>query len=754
MPKSVDQLLKELTLEEKASLCSGQDFWTTKAVERLGIPSWMMTDGPHGLRKAKPNGSGFLDAVPSTCFPSGAGLASTWNRELVEEVGAALGRESKAEQVGVILGPGANIKRSPLCGRNFEYFSEDPYLAGQIAKHHICGVQSQGVGASLKHFAVNNQEKLRMTIDAIVDERTLREIYLPAFETAVKEARPWTVMTSYNRVNGTYASESPWLQTQVLKGEWGFQGTTVTDWGGTNDRVAGLKAGQDLEMPGNGGLNDASIVRAVKKGTLSVTDLDRAVRRVLELTAKVVASLDPKASTDSAAHHALARKVATESMVLLKNEGRLLPLAGRKSVAFLGAFAAKPRYQGGGSSHIVPTRLDDAVAEGKKVAPGTQITFGEGYSLTSEAPDVGLLAEASVLARAAEVAVVFVGLTDSFESEGFDRTHLGIPESHVALLEEVLKVQKNVVVVLSNGSPIEMPWLGRVPAVLEGYLGGQAWGGAVVDLLFGKANPSGKLAETFPGRLEDTPAFLNFPGDGKGVEYREGIFVGYRHYDAVHLRPLFAFGHGLSYTTFDYGKLSLDKTTLSDTHSLTVQVAVTNSGPVSGAEVVQLYVAPRRPSVLRPVRELKAFGKVFLAPGETKTVSLTLDRRAFAFWSAEAHAWTVDSGPFDIVVGSSSRDLRQSATVEVTSSQKLPRVWDQNACLVDLKSHPVGKEFYEATLPQILGMFGSVEPDDPAALMMEAMMSEMPLRNLVRMGNGQLTEAQLDDLLRRLNATS
>lgn len=750
MARTVEQLLKELTLEEKAGLCSGLDFWNTKAVERLGIPSWMMTDGPHGLRKAKPDGTGFMDAVPATCFPSGAGLASTWNPALIEEVGKALGRESKAEQVGVILGPGVNIKRSPLCGRNFEYFSEDPHLAGQIAKHHILGVQSQGVGASLKHFAVNNQEKQRMTINAVVDERTLREIYLPAFETAVKEAQPWTVMSSYNRINGTYAAENRKLLTEILKEEWGHTGLTVTDWGGNNDRVAGIRAGQDLEMPGNGGLTDASIVAAVKAGTLSMDDLDRAVRRNLALTLRVVENRDPKASFDVNAHHALARRVATESMVLLKNDRKLLPLQPKKSVAFLGAFAQKPRYQGGGSSHMNPTRIDDAVTEARKLLPGVEVTFAEGYSIEDEKVDAKLIGAARALAEKAEAAVVFIGMTDNFESEGFDRTHLGIPANHTALLEEVLKVQKNVVVVLSNGSPIAMSWVDKVPAILEGYLGGQAWGGAVVDLLFGKANPSGKLAETFPVRLEDNPSYLNFPGDRRQVEYREGIFVGYRHYDAAHVTPLFPFGHGLSYTSFSYGVPSLPAS-ITEGQPLTVKVAVTNTGTVAGAEVVQLYVGDRQASVLRPVRELKAFSKVALAPGETKTVTLTLDRRAFAFWSVEAHAWIVESGEFDLWVGSSSRDLRQNAVVTVTATSEIPRVWDQNATLADLKLHPAGKAFAEAARAGFLNMFGAIEPGSAGALMMENMINEMPLRNLVRMGGGQFPEAQLNDLLAKLN---
>jgi len=751
MAKTVDQLLKELTLEEKASLCSGKDFWTTKAVERLGIPSWMMTDGPHGLRKQNSGSdAGVLGSVPATCFPSGVGLASSWNRDLIEEMGRALGKEAKANRVGVVLGPAVNIKRSPLCGRNFEYLSEDPLLAGEMAKHHILGVQSQGVGASIKHFAANNQEKLRMTIDAIVDERTLREIYLAAFETAVKGAQPWTVMCSYNRINGTYAAENRWLLTQVLKEEWGLEGIVVTDWGANNNRVAGIQAGQDLEMPGNG-VTDADIVKAVKSGSLSETDLDKAVRRLLSLTLKVAENMDPQASYDADTHHALARKIASEGMVLLKNEGNLLPLKAKK-VAFLGAFAQTPRYQGGGSSHITPTRIDEALAEARRLAPaGMEITFAEGYSPKKDLADASLLATARATAQAAEMAVVFIGLTDPFESEGFDRTHLGIPASHTALLEEVLAVQKNVVVVLSNGSPIEMPWIDRVPAVLEGYLGGQAWGGAVADLLLGKVAPSGKLAETFPVRIEDNSAFLNFPGDPKKVEYREGIFVGYRHHDAAHVAPLFPFGHGLSYTTFTYGNLTTDKKSLTDHQTLTVKIDVTNSGKVAGAEVVQLYVGDRHASVLRPVRELKAFAKVFLTPGQTKSVTLTLDKRAFAFWSVEAQSWVVETGDFELALGSSSRDLRAFTDVEVRSTAPDHTRYDQNTTMGTLVNHPVGGFFVKAVMKQLESSFGSYEPGSAEEKMMQTMVAEMPLRNLVRFSGGRMPPMVLDLLIGVLN---
>ncbi len=734
MNERIETLLKELTLEEKASLCSGKDFWNTKAVERLGLPSWTMTDGPHGLRKQIGGGVGLTNSVPATCFPSGVGLASTWNRDLVEEVGRALGRESKASQVGVILGPAVNIKRSPLCGRNFEYFSEDPFVAGEIAKHHIRGVQSEGVGTSLKHFAVNNQEKLRMTIDARVDERTLREIYLPAFETAVVGAQPWTVMCSYNRINGTYAAENHWLLTEVLKKEWGHKGLVVTDWGACNDRVEGIRAGQDFEMPGNGGLTDADLVGAVKSGQLTIGELDNAVRRILDLTLKVMGNLDTSAVFDVDAHHSLARRVATESMVLLKNDG-VLPLSGGR-VAFIGAFARHPRYQGGGSSHIIPTRIDDALEEAKRCAsPGTQFTYASGYALRGGAVDKALQEDAVRTAKAAEVAVVFLGLTDELESEGFDRSHLSIPASHTALLDAILAVQKNVVVVLSNGSPIEMPWLDRVPAVLEGYLGGQAWGGAVSDLLFGLANPSGKLTETFPRRLEDTPSFLNFPGDGTQVEYREGVFVGYRYHDTAHVDPLFPFGHGLSYTQFDYGSLRVE-TLGSGTAQIVARVTVTNVGKTAGSEVVQLYVEDVKASVLRPVRELKGFEKIFLQPGQTKTVEFELGPRAFSWWSVKEHRWVVESGEFELVAGSSSRDLRARTRIHITSPQPLKINYTENSTVSSLEDHPEVGSLVRVLMKKLLPAFGIYEEGSAEDLMMRSMLRELPLRNLARMSQG------------------
>jgi len=752
----VKKTIAAMTLEEKASLCSGQDFWMSKAVERLGIRAYMLTDGPHGLRKQSTSGEsvGLHESVPATCFPSGAGLAASWNRGLLEEVGTALGRESRAEDVGVILGPAVNIKRSPLCGRNFEYLSEDPYLAGELAKHHVRGVQSQGVGASVKHFAANNQEKNRMAVDARVDERTLRELYLPAVERTDKESQPWTVMCAYNRINGTYCAQHRWLLTQVLKEEWGHTGLVVSDWGAVDDRVESLRAGMELEMPGNGGLTDRVIVEAVRAGKLDEGILDAALERILGLYARIEAGRRPGGGFEQDAHHALARRVAAESLVLLKNEGGLLPLAPTGKIAFLGAFAAQPRYQGGGSSHIKPTRIDTALEEARKLlhgkAPGGVVTYAPGYDLLTSALDAARIGEAVALARQAEVAVVFIGLTDVYESEGFDRTHLGIPPGHVALVEAVVAAQPRTVVVLQNGSPIEMPWLARVPAVLEGYLGGQAGGGATVDVLFGEVNPSGKLPETFPARLQDNPSYLNFPGDVDRVEYREGLFVGYRHYDSAEVAPLFPFGFGLSYTTFAYSAVTVDRPRITDAETVEVRVKVKNSGRRGGQEVVQLYVKDDAATVVRPLKELRGFEKVSLAPGEEKEVRFTLGKRAFAFWDDRLHDWRVEPGTFTLLVGASSRDLRGEAKVTVTPAAPAPRRYDQNTLFADVLAHPVLGPPTAALERVFLKKLGDYPPGSAEAVMAEAVVREMPLRNVVRMGKA-MTEAQLALLLEVLN---
>ncbi|AFH60784.1 beta-glucosidase [Paenibacillus caseinilyticus] len=755
MQRDIQELISQMTLEEKAGMCSGLDFWHLKGVERLGIPSVMVTDGPHGLRKQKASADhlGLFDSVPATCFPSAAGLACSWDRELIRRVGVALGEECQAENVAVLLGPGANIKRSPLCGRNFEYFSEDPYLSSEMAASHIAGVQSQGVGTSLKHFAVNNQEHRRMSVDAVVDERTLREIYLASFEGAVKQSQPWTVMSSYNRVNGTYASENEFLLTDILKNEWGHEGFVVSDWGAVDERADALAAGLELEMPASGGVGERKVVEAVQSGRLSMEALDRAVERLLTIIFRAVDHRKPGAAYDPAEHHRLAREVARESMVLLKNERSLLPLSKGSHLAVIGAFADKPRYQGGGSSHIVPTQLDQPVEEIRKLADASAVvTYAQGYRLESDTADEALTEEAKRAASAADTAVIFAGLPDRYESEGYDRTHLSLPANQIRLIEEVAAVQPKVVVVLLNGSPVEMPWIGSAQAVLEGYLGGQAVGGAVADLLYGEANPCGKLAETFPEQLSDNPSYLFFPGEGDRVEYREGIFVGYRYYDTKNVKPLFPFGYGLSYTTFEYTSLTLDKKRIQDTESVTVRVTVKNTGAAAGKEIVQLYVKDAESTVIRPAKELKGFAKVFLQPGEERTVSFVLDKRAFAYYNVDLKDWHVETGEFHILAGSSSQHIVLQDSVVVESTAALRKTYTRNTTLGDLLQDTAAREKAQGLLQAFQEASGfAAGPEDDHADMMAAMMKYMPLRALVGFSQGALTEQALEDLLKELN---
>ncbi|MBU5347272.1 beta-glucosidase family protein [Paenibacillus lautus] len=750
--RDLKALISQMTLEEKASLCSGLDNWHTKGVERLGIPSVMVTDGPHGLRKQRASSDhlGLFDSVPATCFPSAAGVASSWNRDLIYRMGEALGRECQAENVAVLLGPGANIKRSPLCGRNFEYFSEDPYLSTEMATHHIQGVQSQGVGTSLKHFAANNQEHRRMTSDSVVDERTLREIYLASFEGAVKQGQPWTVMCAYNKVNGEFASENETLLTDILKNEWGHEGFVISDWGAVNERAKALAAGMELEMPTSHGEGDAKIVEAVRNGQLPEAKLDAAIERLLTVIFRAVDQRKPETAFDQAEHHLLAREVAQESMVLLKNEGGMLPLARSGRIAVIGALAREPRYQGSGSSKIRPTRLDDILEEMEASAGDAKIHYAPGYNLNEEDSDQQLLQEALALASESSVAVVFAGLPNRYESEGFDRKHLRIPPNQIALIEAIAKVQPNLVVVLSNGAPVEMPWLGEAKAVLEAYLGGQALGGATADILFGDANPSGKLAETFPVKLSDNPSYLFFPGEGDRVEYREGLFVGYRYYDSKKLAPLFPFGHGLSYTTFEYSNLTVDKKRLKDTEKLIVSVNVKNTGARPGKEIVQLYVHDMESSVIRPEQELKSFDKVELAPGEAKTVTFELDHRSFAYYDVELKDWVVESGEFEIRIGKSSRNIVLTEIVEVQSTTVREIVFHRNSTVSDLKMTVKGAAFVEDFIGKL--PFASAIEDSSHAEMFRAFLDAMPLRSLLSFSGGKTTEKQLSDLIDFLNS--
>lgn len=750
MERNVKEIVSQMTLEEKAGMCSGKDFWHLKSVERLGIPEVMVSDGPHGLRKQAENADhlGINESIKAVCFPTACATACSFDRDLLEEMGSALGKECQAENVSVLLGPAVNIKRSPLCGRNFEYFSEDPYLAGQMAKAHIQGVQKEGVGTSIKHFAANNQEYHRMSASSEVDERTLREIYLAAFETPIKEAKPKTVMCSYNQINGVFASEDPWLLDEVLRKEWGYEGYVMSDWGAVNERVPGLKAGLELEMPASGGETDRQIVEAVKNGTLKEEILDRAVERILNVIFDYV---DHKKDEvfDMEKDHALAEKVETESMVLLKNDG-ILPLKKGSRVAFIGVFAKNPRYQGGGSSHINSFRVTGALEAAEGMA---DITYAEGYGLEKDEIDEALVKEAVKAAKEAEVAVIFAGLPDAFESEGYDRVHMKMPNCQNHLIHEVCNVQPNVVVVLHNGSPVEMPWADEVKGILEAYLGGQAVGAAEAKILFGDANPCGKLAETIPYKLSDNPSYLNFPGDGETVEYKEGVFVGYRYYDKKEMSVRYPFGYGLSYTEFAYSNLKLDKKSMKDTDTLTVSVDVTNTGSREGKEIVQLYVADLTGSANRPVRELKNFVKVSLAPGETKTVQMELNKRSFAWYNVKLHDWYAASGIYEIQIGKSSREIVLSDTVEVTTDVTVPVEIHKNTTVGQLMRDPKAAAFVQETMGEMmktLGGGGEASAEAISPEMIQGMLESMPLRGLRSFAG--LSEEGLNQLVEKLRS--
>lgn len=760
MTRNIKEIISQMTVEEKASLCSGLNMWQTKAVERLGIPSIVMTDGPHGLRKQGNPGDMSSKTVPATCFPSGAGLASSWDRQLIEEVGKALGEECQAEDVQIILGPAVNIKRSPLCGRNFEYFSEDPFLSSELGTHHVLGVQGQGVGTSVKHFAANNQETLRNSINTIVDERTLNEIYLRSFEGPILQGDAWTVMCAYNLVNGEFCSENSYLLNDVLKERWNHDGLVMTDWGAINERVKGLKAGLELEMPFVGPEHDQMIVDAVKSGELDEAVLDKAVERLLTVIFKTYDHKKEGFTYDKEAHHELARRTAAECMVLLKNDDNILPLNPKQSIAVIGAFAANPRYQGGGSSHIVPTRLDASLSAITSMAEG-DVAFAQGYSLTEDTIDEAMIAEAVALAAGKDAAVIFAGLPDSFESEGLDRTHLDMPASQCRLIERVSAVQPNTVVVLSNGSPITMPWIADVKAVLEGYLGGQATGSAAADVLYGRVNPSGKLAETFPASLEQTPSYLNFPGGKNEVFYGEGLFVGYRYYEAKKEQPLFPFGYGLSYTTFAYENIHVDRQHMKDTDTATVTITVRNTGKRAGKEIVQLYVKAIDSTVVRPVKELKGFAKVSLEAGEKTTVSFTLDKRSFAYFNTEIHDWFAETGSYEILVGPSSAETPLTATVNVVSTAIPFKKVTRNTKFFELLAIPETAEFAEKamndsmeSIKQMGAMFAESMDDSGIAQLFEAVVKWKKydgLRSMAgMMGNG-MTGANLEQIIDELN---
>lgn len=745
----IQRIISEMTLEEKTALLSGKDFWHLKGVERLGIPEIMVTDGPHGLRKQAGTSDhlGLNASVPATAFPTAAATACSFDRELIYEMGEALGEMCQQEDVAVILGPGTNIKRSPLCGRNFEYFSEDPYLAGEMAAALILGVQSKNVGTSVKHFAMNNQETRRMSVSVLADERTKREIYLAPFETAIKKGKPWTVMCSYNKIGGVYSSENRWLLNDLLRGEWGFEGMTMTDWGACNDHIEGVRAGMDLAMPSLGDSADKQLADAVRDGVLDEKYVNEAVERVLNVIQKFTENRKKDPDFFLGAQHHQARKIARESAVLLKNDG-VLPLKSKGKIAFIGAFAETPRYQGGGSSHINASEITSALQAVRSVA---KVEYAKGYSIDTDQANPELQAEAVALAKKADVAVLFVGLTDAYESEGYDRSHMRMPENQNALIDAVCAVNDRVVVVLHNGSPVEMPWADKVGGILEMYLGGQAVGGATVDLLFGAVSPSGKLAETFPMHLEDNPSYLNFPGNGDQVEYREGIYVGYRWYDTRKMSVRWAFGHGLSYTQFEYSNLRVNKEKIAQGEGVHVAIDVKNVGHMGAKEVVQLYVHSAHNGAARPEQELKGFEKVYIAPGKTETVEFELNPRAFAYYESAIRDWYVEGGAYEIRIGASSRDIRAAKTIEIEAGKPIPVRVTMDTTFGDLIKIPGSQPILQPVMGGMMAQFGGVPEDDSMSGMMDAMVGFMPLHALKSFGGGQVSDKMLEELIAALN---
>ena len=775
--KKVKEILAEMTIEEKAALCSGLDFWHTKPNDRLKLPSVMMTDGPHGMRKEDDTDKsvGMKRSIPATCFPPAVTCASTWNVDLLGEMGAHIAEEAREQQVVTVLGPGTNIKRSPKGGRNFEYYSEDPYLAGRLAASYIDGVQKKGIGTSLKHYAVNSQEYLRMSISEVVDERTLREIYLPAFEYAVQKAQPATVMCSYNRINGTYASENKYLLTDILRDEWGFKGIVVSDWGATSDRVKGIEAGLDLEMPSSFGYNDKKIAEAVKNGTLPEEALDKVAARMLHYILKYSREVTPDYRYDYEESHRLARKIAGEGTVLLKNDGGILPLAKGEKVAIVGALAKESRYQGAGSSLIVPkhlVHLPEVLAQA-----GQPYDYADGYTFKGDGFDQTLIDEAVAVARQNDKVVIFAGLTANYESEGFDRENLDIPAGHTALIEAVKAANPNVVVVLVGGAPVLLPWADQVPAIVNAYLAGEAAGEVYYDVLWGDVNPSGKLAETYP-MADEGLSDRYFKQGPRTVEHREGLYVGYRYYDSAKKAVRFPFGHGLSYTTFAYSDLKVSALTATEDEGVDVSFTVTNTGKRAGAEVVQLYVGDVESSAYRPEKELKGFAKVFLQAGESQTVTLHLDKRSFAYYNVEARDWTVESGQFVLSVGASSRDIRLTQTVTIVGREgvkhadrraDLPAYYDVSATteipdaqyeallgfaipantplkkgefdmcstVRDLQATRFGRGFAKLGVKALKGTVK--DGDMTTMLMMEAGFLDVPIRNFVGMSSGIVT---------------
>lgn len=768
-----EKIINKMTLEEKASLCVGKDYWHSQNIERLEIPNITMSDGPHGLRvqKKEADNLGINESEISTCFPASSTVANTWNKKMAYSLGKALGEEATYEDVDIVLGPAINIKRSPLCGRNFEYFSEDPYLTGIMGTEYVKGLQENGVGACVKHFAVNNQENRRRTINAVVDERTLREIYLKAFEMIVKQADPLSVMSAYNKLNDRYCTENKELL-DILKKEWKFNGIVITDWGAENDRVEGLIAGNELEMPGGRGDGVNEVVKAVKESRVSEQYLDEIVDRILDVTFKVKKRKKIE-KYDREEHHRIALNIAEEAVVLLKNEEEILPLKKQK-VALIGDMAKNPRYQGAGSSTINPYKLENAYDCLKQES--IQFEYAKGYGRIETQEDEEYRKEAVKIAKENDIVVIFVGLTENYESEGMDRTTLELPKNQNNLIEEISKVNSNIVIVLSNGSPITMPWKDKVKAIITGYLGGEAGGKAIVNCLLGKVNPSGKLTETYPNCLEDTPCFENYPGTEASVEYQEAIYVGYRYYDKNNTNVLYPFGYGLSYANFEYSDLKINKLE----ENVEVSFKIKNIGNIEGKEIAQLYISEQNPNIFKAKKELKGFEKVDLKPNEEKEIKITLTSDDFSYYNIETKKWSVEEGKYDVLIGKSSRNIVLQQEIFVDSKdtnitkkygkhyqngniqdvtlgefeellgRKIPdryikkeNITEENT-LEQLKDTNVGKVIYEHEIKKMNQLLEEQNVNKATKVMMDL---QKPLKKFYEKKSSKYTKEMVDELL-------
>lgn len=769
-------IINKMTLEEKASLCVGADYWNSKEIDRLGIPNFKMSDGPHGLRVQKENADnlGINESEVATCFPSGATLANSWNKKLAYKLGETLGKESRKEGVNLVLGPAVNIKRSPLCGRNFEYFSEDPYLTGIMGAEYVNGLQSQNVGACVKHFAVNNQENRRRTINAVIDERTLREIYLKTFEIIVKKANPWAIMSAYNKVNGQYCTENKHILEDILRKEWKYEGIVVSDWGAENNRVKSISVGQELEMPGGRGNGVQEIIDAVKTGEIQENELDEIIERILSIAFRANKITDEK-KYNQEEHHKIAQEIAEESIVLLKNDNEILPLKNEK-IAVIGDMAKFPRYQGAGSSTINPYKIENAIDNFKE--NNVEFEYAKGYGRIESKEDEILQKEAIEIAKKSEKVVMFVGLTENFESEGMDRTTLEIPSNQNKLIEEILKVNKNVIIVLSNGAPVAMSWKNKVKAIITGYLGGEAGAKAMVNCLIGKVNPSGKLAETYPIRIEDTPCYKNYPGTELTVEYQESIYVGYRYYNKNNLKVLFPFGFGLSYTNFGYSELKLEQ---QKNETLKVSFKVKNIGKVKGKEIAQIYVSQEYPIIFKADKELKGFKKIELNPNEEKEINIILDKEAFEYYNVESKKWSIEEGKYNILIGKSSDEIVLQQEVKIKSKDKnigikypefyqkgdiqnisdrdfeqllgyniperhlsLDKITEENT-LEQIKCTKVGKVIYENQIEKMNKLLDEQNVNKATKVMMDM---QKPLKKFYEKKNSKITKEMVDELLK------